>query len=111
MGEGHRQARKPTAIRLLRSPHPLLRCAFGIPDGFAGRSDVRTLRRSGGSSHVFACPLIVYRRSVTPLESPLEKVPHKPGLTTLRITSCKSVSKQKTLTIFRMNTYEKQGEG
>ncbi len=28
-----------------------------------------------------------------------------------RINTCKSVSKQKTLTPFRMNTYEKQGEG
>jgi len=111
MGEGHRQARKPTAIHLSRSPRPLLRCAFCIPDGFARRSDVQTLRRSGGSSHVFACPLIVYRRSVTPLESTLEKVPHKAGLTTFRINTCKSVSKQRTLTVFRMNTYEKQGEG
>src|SRR5258708_39210904 len=28
-----------------------------------------------------------------------------------RINTCKSVSKQMTLTSFRMNTYEKQGEG
>src|SRR5258708_25956975 len=28
-----------------------------------------------------------------------------------RINTCKSVSKQTTLTPFRMNTYEKQGEG
>src|SRR5258708_1671156 len=28
-----------------------------------------------------------------------------------RINTCKSVSKQMTLTPFRMNTYEKQGEG
>ena len=105
------QARKPTAIHLFRSPRPLLRCAFCIPDGFAGRSDVQALRRSGGSSHVFACPPIAYRRSVTLLESTLEKVPHKAGLTTFRINTCKSVSKQRTLTIFRINTYEKQGEG
>src|SRR6267143_4983533 len=105
------QARKPTAIHLFRSPRPLLRCAFCIPDGFAERSDVQALRRSGGSSHVFACPPIAYRRSVTLLESTLEKVPHKPGLTTFRINTCKSVSKQRTLTIFRINTYEKQGEG
>ncbi len=106
-----RQACKPSAIHLFRSPRPLLRCAFCIPDGFAGRSDVQTLRRSGGSSHAFACPPIAYRRSVTPLESTLEKVPRKPGLTTFRINTCKSVSKQRTLTIFRINTYEKQGEG
>src|SRR6266852_7425557 len=31
--------------------------------------------------------------------------------TPFRINTCKSVSKQTTLTIFRMNTYEKQGEG
>ena len=35
---------------------------------------------------------------------------HSP-LTTFRINTCKSVSKQSTLTIFRMNTYAKQGEG
>src|SRR5713101_5826428 len=35
---------------------------------------------------------------------------HSP-LTTFRINTCKSVSKQRTLTIFRMNTYAKQGEG
>src|SRR5216683_967758 len=106
-----RLARTAPHAHLFRSPRPLLRCAFCIPDGFAGRSDVQTLRRSGGSSHVFACPPIAYRRSVTLLESTLEKVPHKPGLTTFRINTCKSVSKQRTLTIFRMNTYEKQGEG
>src|SRR6266852_6811829 len=32
-------------------------------------------------------------------------------LTTFRINTCKSVSKQSSLTLFRMNTYEKQGEG
>ncbi len=35
----------------------------------------------------------------------------RPSLTTFRINTCKSVSKQKTLTIFRINTYEKRGEG
>src|SRR6266851_3703588 len=35
---------------------------------------------------------------------------HSP-LTTFRINTCKSVSKQRTLTTFRMNTYAKQGEG
>src|SRR5229473_7231274 len=28
-----------------------------------------------------------------------------------RMSTCESVSKQRTLTTFRMNTYEKQGEG
>ena len=37
---------------------------------------------------------------------------HSPlDLTPFRINTCKSVSKQTTLTIFRMNTYKKQGEG
>jgi hypothetical protein len=107
----HRQALKPTALHLFRSPRPLLRCAFCIPAGFAGRSDVQALRRSGGSSHLFPYLPIVYRRSVTLLESTLEKVPHKAGLTTFRINTYKSVSKQRTLTTFRMNTYEKLGEG
>ena len=35
----------------------------------------------------------------------------RPQLTTFRINTCKSVSKQSTLTPFRMNTYEKQGGG
>src|SRR5260370_42355436 len=33
------------------------------------------------------------------------------ALTTFRINTCKSVSKQTTLTPFRMNTYEKPGGG
>src|SRR6266851_2677729 len=32
-------------------------------------------------------------------------------LTPFRINTCKSVSKQSTLTTFRMNTYKKRGEG
>jgi hypothetical protein len=32
-------------------------------------------------------------------------------LTTFRINTCKSVSKQRTLTLFGINTYEKTGEG
>src|SRR5712664_2750294 len=37
---------------------------------------------------------------------------HSPlDLTPFRINTCKSVSKQRTLTTFRMNTYQKQGEG
>ena len=32
-------------------------------------------------------------------------------LSPFRINTCKSVSKQRTLTSFRINTYEKQGEG
>ena len=34
-----------------------------------------------------------------------------PPPTTFRMNTCKSVSKQSTLTTFRMNTYEKRGEG
>ena|SRR5258708_38311927 len=33
------------------------------------------------------------------------------NVTSFRINTCKSVSKQRTLTPFRMNTYEKQGVG
>jgi hypothetical protein len=35
---------------------------------------------------------------------------HSP-LTTFRVNTCKTVSKEITLTTFRMNTYEKRGEG
>jgi hypothetical protein len=48
--------------------------------------------------------------------SPLPHLPPLPPLpaspvTTFRINTCKSVSKQRTLTAFRMNTYEKRGGG
>ena len=33
------------------------------------------------------------------------------SISPFRINTCKTVSKQRTLTTFRMNTYEKQGEG
>jgi hypothetical protein len=36
---------------------------------------------------------------------------HPAVLTTFRMNTCKSVSKQRTLIIFRMNTYAKRGEG
>src|SRR5258708_21777537 len=53
-------------------------------------------------------------RGVTPppkSSSPLA-TRHSPlALTPFRINTCKSVSKQRTLTTFRMNTYAKQGEG
>jgi hypothetical protein len=53
-------------------------------------------------------------RGVTPppkFFSPLA-TRHSPlALTPFRMNTCKSVSKQSTLTIFRMNTYKKQGEG
>src|SRR6266481_9449322 len=42
---------------------------------------------------------------------PTEKGPSISRVTTFRINTCKSVSKQRTLTPFRINTYEKQGEG
>jgi hypothetical protein len=44
--------------------------------------------------------------------SPVKGLPaaHYPRLT-FRMNTCKSVSKQSTLTTFRINTYEKQGEG
>ena len=71
----------------------------------------RQLARSAPDARLFAFQPLTIRRSLTLLESTLEKVPHKTGLTTFRINTCKSVSKQTTLTIFRMNTYEKQGEG
>ncbi len=67
--------------------------------------------RSAPYSHLFAFQPLTLRRSLTLLESTLEKTPQRAGLTTFRINTCKSVSKQRTLTIFRMNTYEKQGEG
>jgi hypothetical protein len=49
---------------------------------------------SAAYSYLSAFPPVIYRHSETPLESTLEKVPQKTALTT-----------------FRMNTYEKEGEG
>ena len=71
----------------------------------------RQLARSVPYAHLFAFQRLTVRRTLTLLESTLEKVPQRAGLTTFRINTCKSVSKQRALTIFRMNTYEKQGEG
>src|ERR1700682_4207811 len=49
-----------------------------------------------------------------PLQPPTAHYPllttHSP-LTTFKINTCKSVSKQRTLTLFRINTYEKRGGG
>src|SRR5260370_36106153 len=39
-----------------------------------------------------------------------EVLGNKRQITTFRINTCKSVSKQRTLSPFRINTYEKQGE-
>ena len=53
-------------------------------------------------------------RGVTPppkSSSPRVTRHSPPPLTTFRINTCKSVSKQTTLTSFRMNTYEKRGGG
>src|SRR5258708_16074830 len=49
--------------------------------------------------------------SATPSESPLCFGECCWYLSTFRMNTSKSVSKQRTLTTFRMNTYEKQGEG
>src|SRR5258708_5961919 len=67
----------------------------------------RQLARSARYAHFFAFQPLTVRRSVTLLESTLEKVPHKTGLTTFRINTCKSGSKQRTLTTFRMNRVER----
>src|SRR5713226_7689690 len=66
---------------------------------------------------------LYYKSADRPLSvaavSPVECLPdthhpllttHSP-LTTFRINTCKSISKQRTLTPFRINTYAKQGEG
>src|ERR1700682_1175497 len=52
--------------------------------------------------------------SVSPVECLPAHYPlltNRPPLTTFRINTCKSVSKQRTLTPFRMNTYEKHRGG
>jgi len=53
------------------------------------------------------CPLVFSSRCIFP------RLTHKtlPRVTTFRMNTCKSVSKQKTLSPFRMNTYAKGGGG
>jgi hypothetical protein len=80
------------------------RCAFRIPNAFAGSPD---FRKSPDR------PLSV--ASVSPVEClPATHYPlltaHYP-LTTFRINTCKSVSKQRTLTPSRINTYKKPRGG
>src|ERR1700676_889159 len=53
------------------------------------------------------CPLVFSSRCVFPRSN--HKAP--PHVTTFRMNTCKSVSKQSTLTTFRMNTYEKPRGG
>src|SRR5712691_3033359 len=45
------------------------------------------------------------------LSSEKERRQNCSSITSFRINTCKSVSKQSTLTTFRMNTYAKRGEG
>src|SRR6266436_4090679 len=47
---------------------------------------------------------------LSPLSSCLAPLPDSSSML-FRINTCKSVSKQRTLTLFRINTYEKRGEG
>jgi hypothetical protein len=80
------------------------RCAFRIPDAFTGPLAFRKPPDR---------PLSV--ASVFPVEClPATHAPllttHSP-LTTFRINTCKSVSKQTTLTPLRINTYKKPGGG
>jgi hypothetical protein len=86
---------------LLSDPHPLNPVVSILYKNGGGR----------GASQVFS----VFRRSdgdvPSPLESTLEKRVTKTRLSTFRMNTSKSVSKQMTLSSFRINTYEKQGRG
>src|SRR5437879_12750092 len=63
-------------------------------------------------SYPFAFLPITYpRRSVTLLDTTLLGMLNLLLLSPFRINTYKTGSKQTTLTTFRMNTYEKQGEG
>src|SRR5882762_8166518 len=64
---------------------------------------------SGGSSDPCSFPKTL--PSLTHLESTPAKYPIGATLTAFRINTSKSVSKQRTLTTFAMNTYEKEGGG
>src|SRR5256885_2116524 len=63
-------------------------------------------------SYLFAfLPIRYPRRSVTLLDTTLLEMPNLLLLSPFRINTYKTVSKQRILTTFRMNTYEKRGEG
>src|SRR6266436_1889274 len=104
-------------------PHRVAGCRLCIPNASAGR-------RPCGLLYFFhflyvllaptrpACPpWRALPRLPRPCREPLGDVPgasrgHLPQVTySFTINTCKSVSKQTTLTPFRMNTYEKQGGG
>jgi hypothetical protein len=69
------------------------------------------LLESPASSAHAACPLALF--TLSPEGSLEGMLPHHFPCTpkSFRMNTCKSVSKQRTLTAFRMNTCEKQGEG
>src|SRR4029077_10234477 len=98
-----KSAHQPVALaahgRLSPQFRSYSRCAFRIPNALR---DLPTFASpSIGPSRLPRClPATHYPLLTT----------HSP-LTTFGINTCKSVSKQTTLPIFRMNTYEKQGDG
>jgi hypothetical protein len=115
----HTPARKPSRFINLRTLSTLLhpRIARNLP----GINAIRTLSKTTGvyttpprtqrslrgslirwtpGDGLLVCPAR-FSRSLYPEPQPL--------LTTFRINTCESMSKQRTLTIFRMNTYAKPG--
>ena len=61
----------------------------------------------------FGRPLDLWRQIGPESELTRHPILHRVGanVSSFRINTCKSVTKQTTLTIFRINTYEKQGGG
>src|SRR5258708_23711441 len=103
--------------RHLRSPIPVTRASLRPcgPNFSPAHWDAVSVS-SGGSELVptrsgDSCPFPKTLPSLTHLESTPAKYAIGVTLTAFRINTSKSVSKQRTLTPFRMNTYEKEGGG
>ncbi len=92
---------KSHGVNVFADPHPLTPIASmfykNIGVGATASLACSALRGEGASTF----------HSRSPLSYPLSPCPSKP----FRMNTCKSVSKQRTLTPFRMNTYEKMGGG
>src|SRR6267378_7450337 len=106
----HRRRNQLLNQRHLRSPITVTRTSLR-PCGpnFSPAHQNAVSVSSGGSSDPCSFPKTL--PSLTHLESTPAKYPIGATLTAFRINTSKSVSKQRTLTTFAMNTYEKEGGG
>ena len=90
---------------VLATPHPRpASCVFRLRAGRLPRLPRPCRGASQGAAYIAAASPMIGNFRVSPFHFPL---PSK----FFRMNTCKSVLKQRTLTLFRMNTYKKQGGG